>query len=477
MKLRRIILIGLGVLLLVMIVALVWPARVPEPTVKGQPISVWLRKVPPTQVGEAAEAGTNAVPFLARAAQAHDTTLYRFKWWLWGLLPPALRARVQPPPPITLERMNALLALREFGPEAEPALGAVLQATQDEDVMDRSFALQAAVAINVNHPKVLALLKRNLQRTNQKVDCGETLGALYTLALFPHCLTNYIRLERGDPRHAFLDELLAMGALGSDIAPFVPRILPFLADSSTRGNALAALDRAGPGGAAAVPAVIECLRSPNSQVRRKAAEVLMGMGPAAKQALPVLEEVMHDKALATRVMAAAARARITGDPLPSVPVILAALETPDDGSTWFLPQGAFGLRSCGFNARQTALWFAGELGPATRDALLVLIRQMETGPDWQRVVAARAVWKAGSSPQDSLDVLRACLASKDEMPRILACYVLGEMGSAAIAAIPDLEKAERTTLATRRVARKAITAIRQKTLGTSNIQHPTTNIQ
>jgi len=224
-------------------------------------------------------------------------------------------------------------------------------------------------------------------------------------------LTNLILLDAQDENQVFLNELMAIEALGPDIAPFVPRILPFLTNHVTCGNALKALDRAGPGAAAAVPALISCLRARGTDVRCKAAEILMGIGPSANEAVPVLEEVMRDKALGTRVMAAAARWRISGDPQPSLPVILAALRAEDDNSGWVLPQGAFGLHSYGFNSRQTALWFAGELGPPAREALPVLINQMEKGLDWQRVVAARSVWKVEGSPDRSLPVLKALACS------------------------------------------------------------------
>jgi HEAT repeat protein len=407
------------------------------------------------QVGEVAEAGTNAIPCLARAARVRNTIPYRFGWWLWGILPPSMRLKVQPPAPVALVRMNALQALREFGPEAQPALDVVLHtATTDADIMNRSFALRAAVAINVTDPRVFALLTRDLQSTNPGVR-GEALLALYTSAVYPVALTNFIRLDATDTNRSFLNELLAMGALGPDIAPFVPRILPFLADPFTCGNAFSALQRAGTGGVAAVPTMIEYLRAPETGVRCQAAGILMGIGPSAKEAVPALEEVMQDKALATRVVAAMARARITGDPLPSLPIILDALKAGDDGSTWFMPYSAFGLHGMGIPSCQTALWIAGELGPCAREALPLLINRMETGPDWQRVMAARSVWKVEASPDRSLPVLRACLASQEEMPRVLACYILGEIGSPAVALIPDLERAERTTLATRRAARLA----------------------
>lgn len=461
MNRRRVTILVLGIVLLAMIVALLWPSKEVGPLVGGVPLSKWLRSVRSLGIGAVAEVGTNAIPFLARAVQKHDLIPYQLSARAWRVLPISLRSKVPPPVPASQIRMNALLALRGFGPEAEPALAVVIEAaTKDADPLNRSLARQAAVTINADDPRVLALLERDLRSSDPMVR-GSALVALYTAGICPRPLTNFITLKARDTNQFFFTELLALGASGPEVTSFVPRILPFLSNDSTRGNALAALQRVGPGGAAAVPGLIECLRAPKAELRSRAAEVLMRIGVPAKEAAPALEEAMRDDKLVTRVLAAAARWRITDEPTPSLAVILAALQTKDDGSIWSLGQRNFGLENYGFNSRMTALWFAGEIGSSARECLPILVKLMQTGPDWQRVVAARSVWKVEGSPERSLLVLKACLASKDESSRILACYIAGEIGSRAATLLPDLEKATRTTLATRRAALDAIKTIRQ----------------
>ncbi len=168
MKRRRITIVGAGIVLLAIVVVLVWPAKEAEPVVKGQPFSVWLRAVSKTPasgaIGEVAEAGTNAIPFLARAVRARNVIPYGFSVRIWRVLPVPLRLKLRPPVYATFVRVNALSALREFGPEAASALEVIIKAaTKDTDAMSRAFALQAALAVNPNHPEVLALLKRELQ--------------------------------------------------------------------------------------------------------------------------------------------------------------------------------------------------------------------------------------------------------------------------------------------------------------------------
>jgi len=462
MNLRRMACFGLGIVFLAVVVTLISVSKETTPTVNGLAISKWLRSSGGRYVGQAAEAGTNAIPCLARLARAHDLIPYNWSIKAWSALPRSLRLKVRPPVAASEVRSRALEALGGFGSEAERELAVVIRAaTNDTDLTVWNCALRAAVAIDAYHPQVLALLERDL-RSSDPVVRGSAMAAFWNTGICPRAVTNLILLDPHDKNQIFLEELLVLSVLGSDAAPFVPRIVPFLADDSTRMNALIALQRVGPGGIAAVPALIACLRSPETKARPRAAAALMDIGAPATDAVPALETAMRDQELATRVLAAIARWRITGDPSLSAPVIFAALQAEDDGSPWILPQGTFGLFNFAFNGRQTALWFAGELGPAAREMLPVLITQMGTGSDWYRILAARSVWKIEGSPQRSLPVLQSCLNNRDENVRILACHILGEIGPPAAPLLRDLAAAQRTTLATRRAAMKAIKAIHRQ---------------
>ena len=268
MNLRCIAVLGLGIVLLAMVVELVRVSKEHSPTVNGLPISKWLRSPRSYELGAVAQAGTNAIPVLARLVRAHDVIPFQWSMRIWNVLPRSLRLKVRPPVAASDLRREALLALRGFGPEAQPALGVVIEAaTKDSDIMNWSFARQAAVAINANDPRVLALLEQDL-RSSHPVTRSSPLAALCYAATFPRPLTNLIALDPHDRNQVLFSELLALGTLGPDVAPFVPRIVPFLSDDSTRMNALTALQRAGPGAAAAVPALIVCLRVPEGRSRR-----------------------------------------------------------------------------------------------------------------------------------------------------------------------------------------------------------------
>jgi HEAT repeat protein len=81
-------------------------------------------------------------------------------------------------------------------------------------------------------------------------------------------------------------------------------------------TAASALGRLGARGQAAVPALIELLESPASEVQllRNAAAALGGIGHAARPALPALRRVQH---LRVKYIAEEAIAKIEGRPIPT----------------------------------------------------------------------------------------------------------------------------------------------------------------
>ena len=94
------------------------------------------------------------------------------------------------------------------------------------------------------------------------------------------------------------------------------------APKSERSLAAEALSRIGP---SAVPMLVEALKSPDGHVRRQACEVLMRMGPDAKEAVPDLMALLEDEDQELRKMAAKALGRIGPDAAPAVPALMRAM--------------------------------------------------------------------------------------------------------------------------------------------------------
>ncbi len=67
-------------------------------------------------------------------------------------------------------------------------------------------------------------------------------------------------------------------------------------DEATRNDAVYAFHVVGSEGGAAVPRLISILHEPNPAVQAAAAEALGEIGPKAKEAVPLLMEVVQNKA-------------------------------------------------------------------------------------------------------------------------------------------------------------------------------------
>jgi hypothetical protein len=95
-----------------------------------------------------------------------------------------------------------------------------------------------------------------------------------------------------------------------DIAPALPALLIALSDPDVRGWAAQAVGNIGANAAAAVPALIELLKSTDVGTRNSACIALGQIGPSARAALPALRVTVSDTNPATRSFAARAIQRI-----------------------------------------------------------------------------------------------------------------------------------------------------------------------
>ena len=99
-------------------------------------------------------------------------------------------------------------------------------------------------------------------------------------------------------------------------------VVPVRPPPSEQSLAAEALSRIGP---PAVPLLVEALRSSDLETRRQACEVLLRMGPDAKEAVPDLVRLLEDDEEELRKMAAKALGRIGPDAAPAVPALMRAL--------------------------------------------------------------------------------------------------------------------------------------------------------
>jgi HEAT repeat protein len=210
--------------------------------------------------------------------------------------------------------------------------------------------------------------------------------------------------------------------------------------------AIQALANFGEEAARAVPDLVEALHDDDPLVRAHAIGALGSIGPKAKAAVPSLIGVLRSKErlrttpawvddTATRPhgfqgsspqrdtlseLAVKALGSIGPDARAAVPSLIELL---DDQYVYLRLASADAL---------------GEIGPSEPSVLPALTRVMnESLDDDLTRTAAQALGQIGEA---ALPALTSALRSPDFVVRCRAAMSLGEMGSAAAAAIPDLER-------------------------------------
>jgi HEAT repeat protein len=159
------------------------------------------------------------------------------------------------------DRLDAAVTLGRMGGEATTALPALRQAHADGRVRVR--AAEALAAIDTTPKEAVAALLTVLQ-------------------------------DKASPPAARKAAAVALGNRGADAKPAVPGLAAALkdADEAVRWSATEALGRVGPEAAAAVPALVDALQ--DAAIRSIVADTLGTLGPAAQSAAPVLAKQLKE---------------------------------------------------------------------------------------------------------------------------------------------------------------------------------------
>jgi HEAT repeat protein len=212
-----------------------------------------------------------------------------------------------------LVRYWAAYALERMGPQARPAVGALVDVlTNDEDFDARGAAASALGAIGPHaaaqtaltsalkdrEPRVRILAAEALVRFEKK---PETAVALLGKELQTNKIAN-LRKEAAE----------AVGRLGVAGKPLVDSLRAALADKDTDvriavGEALWLVTKQTD---ETLPVLCEALKDDDADSRKSAGEALAKIGPAAKAALPVLARALKDDDDAVRKAAAQAMRKI-----------------------------------------------------------------------------------------------------------------------------------------------------------------------
>jgi HEAT repeat protein len=230
-----------------------------------------------------------------------------------------LRTKVANP----IHHLPALRALAAIGPDAKSATPALLQLLDDKDTELRLAVLDTLGSIEAAMPEVIARLQMIAQRdsfSTVRAAAIRALGRMGPAAKEASPALKAIAEGTGPDLRVWASAALAR--IGVEPAANTAVVVEALKDRSPTGRvarlaALDALQLLGPAGKDALPLLEELLRdrTPISrgekmQLRQKAAEALSYLGAAAQPAVPKLADLLNDGAEDVRRTAVEALGRL-----------------------------------------------------------------------------------------------------------------------------------------------------------------------
>jgi len=271
----------------------------PDPGFNGKPASAWVHNFMLDESFEAQEAlrkiGEPAVPFLIPSLRQKNSWFNAVYVRVWPYFPTMLKSRLAQPILSTDVRMRAVVALREMGPKAKPAVAALIERLGDKD---KTVRLHSAIALGNIGPDARAAvpaLKPFLkERHTVRVYTANALWKIEHNAqeVLP-VLEQGVREENAPFRWA---AAVFLGEMGPAAEPAIPALIQATraADKETASCAVQSLAQISP---TTIPALIETLSDADPGMRISAALALGNLGPTAKQSIPALTRLLNEAAM------------------------------------------------------------------------------------------------------------------------------------------------------------------------------------
>jgi HEAT repeat protein len=325
--------------------------------VDGLPFREWVARRPDSMPRDPpAKLGTNGVPYLVRILhrQPESAWTVQFRQGLWDHLPKFLQARHprwRPIPDSKVQR-TALFVVRFFGPEARAALPDILRIARTEtNLTVRASALVAALNVAPQAPGTFELWRAEWEHTNHfsRHDLALYLGMprVPIPAAVPYLLAEMTNRQS----QAMQPVLQALELSGDAARPAIRGMIRLFEGGVSRADLLPVFKALGPLASEAVPALAAFLKAPSAEKRLvfdfvKGAQVevdplagliagtlsaLQTIGPEAKSALPVIAPFLTNRDPTIRFLAAGAQVRLGGSVEEAMPILLAGLDRQGQG--------------------------------------------------------------------------------------------------------------------------------------------------
>jgi HEAT repeat protein len=206
---------------------------------------------------------------------------------------------------------------------------------------------------------------------------------------------------------------------------------------------LSPMTAAEPADDARVERLIERLKNPDFEERRRAADALGDLGATAASAVPALVAALKDEHVEVHWYALDALGRIGSAPTTAVPALVDELTNPRTNRY----------------SRRVAARALGRFGPLAAEATAALTTDLDAEDHELAVEAALALWRV-SADRRARDALDRLIDGTKDPAAFSACLALAQIGREASPSIPTLLAALTGTDAdVRRAAGRALGAI------------------
>jgi hypothetical protein len=278
--------------------------RIPVPSglaVRGKPIEQWI-DIMVRNSWEAMEAmreaGVNATPFLREPLSRRSTLANTFYVKVWPNLPSRIQQHLVQPVLAKDARMNTVALLRDVPEVARVMIADLMPRLRDED---GTISLHTAITMGNIGPAAKESLPILLEFTKSDKSTVRIYSARALWKVSGQVEPALTVLEAGiqDNSAKFRwAALVFLGKMGTNALRAVPLLVEASKDADKEVGSLAIQALAEIGGADTVPVLIEHLRSDDASIRASAATALGKLGPKAKTAIPALNQILTDSALA-----------------------------------------------------------------------------------------------------------------------------------------------------------------------------------
>ncbi len=273
--------------------------------------------------------------------------------------------------PNVYSRFYAVFALSYYKPisDQKAIVQALISATNDQDGIVRWMAVKGLGRLAPIAREAVPVLIQILRTGDQPMQVQSTIALGKIGPDAAEAVPALLEHLYGDDDQLYIYASITLASIG-------PIILPLMKDEIKRQpfrvlNVLSEL------GAVGAPLVIEAMRMPNKEVRKKAIDIIKWFGVAAEPAVPLLIKALKDSDEDIRREAASALETLGPIAKTAVPALISALNNS--------------LIPC------QAAQALGAIGPAAKPAVPKLVRLMKTRtkPDRDRpqICAAKVLMK------------------------------------------------------------------------------------